>query len=160
MSKKKSHHRAQKPRVPWSDPNGRADAAPVDTTPTLRADVQLFFMSEVDQDLRSAPAEPAKLATSVRDLSELLAAQARRPIVFYRLVLARDEHARIRGSDLLDPVQDRTDGKARADDLVAALDLVAQPSVLLLEAALLEGVADGEQDAVGVERLLEDVVRA
>jgi hypothetical protein len=75
-------------------------------------------------------------------------------------VLAGDQHARVGRCDLLDAVEQRADGEAAADDLVAALDLAAQPRVLLDEAALLQRVADREQQAIGVERLLQEVVGA
>jgi hypothetical protein len=42
-------------------------------------------------------------------------------------VLAGDQHARVGGRDLLDAVEQRADGEAAPDDLVAALDLAAQP---------------------------------
>ena len=47
-----------------------------------------------------------------------------------------------------------------ADDLVARLESSAEPRVLLLQVQVLQRVAQRDEDAVGVERLLEKVVRA
>jgi hypothetical protein len=71
-----------------------------------------------------------------------------------------DEHARRRGRHLLDLVEQRADRGTTADDLVAALDRLAQPRVLGARGHALERVAQQHEDAVGVERLLEDVVGA
>ena len=75
-------------------------------------------------------------------------------------VLAGDEDARVGGRHALHPLQQLPDGEALPHDLVAPLHLAAQADVLGEEAALVEGVAQHQEDAVGVERLLQEVVGA
>ncbi len=75
-------------------------------------------------------------------------------------VLAGDEHTRGRGGHLLDPFEQRPDTERTPHDFVTALDGLAQPRVLFTELPVLERIAQQHQHAIGVERLLEDVVRA
>jgi hypothetical protein len=75
-------------------------------------------------------------------------------------VLAGDEHARRRGGHLGDAVLQRPQRVRLPHHLEARVDALAQPRVLLGELHVLERVAQQHQDAVGVERLLEDVVGA
>src|SRR5690606_5335175 len=98
------------------------------------------------------------------DLDERLVAARRQPVDGSRdellagAVLARDQDARVRRRNLLEAVEQAADAEAPADDLVPALDLVAQPFVFLRQASLLQRVADRDEQTVGVERLLEEIV--
>src|SRR5690606_24080853 len=75
-------------------------------------------------------------------------------------VLTGDQHTRVRRRDLLDPVEQGADRVARPHDLVATLDRVAQSRILLRETALLQRIADRDEQSIRVERLLEEVVCA
>src|ERR1700689_817073 len=75
-------------------------------------------------------------------------------------VLSRDEYARRRRRHALDLVDQGPDDVRLADDLVARLDGLTQLAFLLEHLHVLERIAERDQDAVGVEWLLEDVVGA
>src|SRR5688572_9912244 len=77
-----------------------------------------------------------------------------------RAVLAGDEHARRRHRDLLDLARQRTDRVRLADDLESRLDRFAKARILFLQGQVLQGIAKENENAIGVERLLEDVVGA
>ena len=77
-----------------------------------------------------------------------------------RAVLPGDQHARGSGRHLLDALDHLADRAARPDDRVLLLHFGAEPHVFAREVDVLERVAQREQDAVGVERLLEEVVGA
>ncbi len=77
-----------------------------------------------------------------------------------RPVLARDEHAGRRRRHALHLLDQRANGIRATHDLVARLDRLAELPVLFLELGVLEGVAQRDEHAVGVERLLEKVVGA
>src|SRR6185312_10374031 len=77
-----------------------------------------------------------------------------------RAVLSGDEHASGRGRDLLDALDHLLHRPARADDLILRVHLGLEPYVLAGEVNVLQGVAQREQDAVGVEGLFQEIVRA
>src|SRR5439155_1630422 len=80
--------------------------------------------------------------------------------LFAGAVFAGDEHARRGGRHLLDALDHALHGPARAHHLVLGVHLGLEPHVLAGEVYVLEGVAQREQDAVRVERLLEEIVGA
>ena len=86
--------------------------------------------------------------------------QRARDELLARSVLAGDEHARGRGGDALDLLDERADREGLSHDLVARLDARAQPGILLAQHDVLERVAQRDLNAIGVERLLEKVVGA
>src|SRR5690606_37338878 len=124
-----------------------AGERPLDVAEELALDQLRRDGGAVDLDERSVgpPRQPMQ-----RPGDELLAGT----------VLPGDQDPRIGRCDLLDPVEERADRVARADDLVPALDLIPQPRVLPREPPLLQRIADGEEDTVRIERLFEEVVRA
>jgi hypothetical protein len=79
-------------------------------------------------------------------------------------VLAGDEDAGGRRGDALDLFDEGADAGRAADDLVAAFDGVAErlaeAGVFVGEVGVFERVLEEEEHAVGVERLLEEVVGA
>ena len=99
----------------------------------------------LDERLRRARRQPVQRA---RD--ELLA----------RSVLAGDQHARRRCGHALDLLDERANREGLADDLVARLDARAEAAVLLAQHHVLERIAQRDLNAIGVERLLEKIVRA
>src|SRR5439155_16159097 len=77
-----------------------------------------------------------------------------------RAVLPRDEHAGRGRRDLLDALDHLLHGAARADHLVLLVHLGFESNVLAREIHVLQGVPQREQDAIGGERLLQEVVGA
>src|SRR5205085_801854 len=77
-----------------------------------------------------------------------------------RAVLSRDENARRRFRDALDLVDHRTHGVGATHDLVTRFDRLPQAGIFFVEIEMLERIPQRDEDAVRVERLLEDVVRA
>src|SRR5439155_972923 len=75
-------------------------------------------------------------------------------------VFSGDQHAGLRGRDLLDPLDHLLDRLARADDLVLGMHLRLEAHVLALQVHVLKRVAKREQDAIGVQRFLEKIVGA
>ena len=75
-------------------------------------------------------------------------------------VLAGDQHARRSAGDLVDPLQQRHDGMTLADDLASRVELLEQRRILLLEVQVSQRIAQQHKNAIGVERLLHDVVGA
>src|ERR1044072_1925755 len=75
-------------------------------------------------------------------------------------VLSRDEHACRRRPHFFDQGDEAANRLTRADDLVMRPDFLLEADVLVDQHDVLQRVPQREQDAVGVERLLEKVVRA
>ena len=75
-------------------------------------------------------------------------------------VLTCDQHTGRRGSDLFNHLQRLLDCPAVADDLVAIGDHRSESFILRREVHVLYGVTQRQQNSVGVERLLEKIVRA
>src|SRR4029077_13524805 len=75
-------------------------------------------------------------------------------------VFPRDEHTGGRRRHLLDALDHLLHAAAPAHDLVLRVHLGLEPDVLTRQIEVLQGVAQRKQDAVGVERLLEEVVGA
>ena len=78
-----------------------------------------------------------------------------------RAALARDQDGRVRGSDLLDQVEDFAHGPALADDVVEARGVPDRPleqDVLLAEPPLFEPVGEDDLQLLDLERL-DDVVQ-
>src|SRR5688572_32711405 len=71
-----------------------------------------------------------------------------------RSVFARDEHPRRRDGDFLDLAGQRPDRVGLADDLEPRFDRFAESRVLFLQRVELQGIAQEDQDAIRVERLL------
>ena len=125
----------------------RAGKAPLQVPEQLAFDQLGGNGRAVDLDERAPPARAERVD---RARHQLLA----------RAVLAGDEHAGGRGGDLLDALDHFADRAARAHDLVLLFHLGAQPHVLCGEVHVLERIAQRQQDAVGVERLFEEIVGA
>jgi hypothetical protein len=75
-------------------------------------------------------------------------------------VLSRDEDAGIRRPHAFEPLDESADRRRLPHDLVPRLDLLAQPHVLVLQPRVAQRVAQRDEDPVGVERLLEEIVGA
>src|SRR5256886_11192916 len=75
-------------------------------------------------------------------------------------VLSGYEHARGGRRDLLDALDHLVHRAARPHDLVLRVHLGLEAYVLAREVEVLQGVAQRKQDAVGVERLFQKIVRA
>ena len=75
-------------------------------------------------------------------------------------VIPRDQNPRRRGRDLFDQADHVTNRLARADDLVLRADFLLEPYVFGDEHDVLQGVPQRQQNAIGVERFLEEIVRA
>src|SRR5438105_420205 len=77
-----------------------------------------------------------------------------------RAVLARDEHPRRRLRHERDLVRHRSDAVRISDDRKPRVNRVTKPRVLLVEIEMRERIAQRDENAIGVERLLENVVCA
>ena len=80
--------------------------------------------------------------------------------LFAGAVLARDQHAGRRGRDLLDQPDHLTNRLARPDDLVLCTDFLFEPHVFADEHDVLQRVPQRQQNAIRIERLLEEIVGA
>ena len=79
--------------------------------------------------------------------------------LFARAIGAGDEHPRIGRCDGANQLDDLADGRRISNDGCGAfgLDFARQPLGFLLKLALIEGVAHGQENAVEVQRLLDEV---
>src|SRR6267143_1285238 len=80
--------------------------------------------------------------------------------LFAGAVVTADQHSRGRRSHLLEQADSVTDRLARADNLVLLPDFLLQADIFIDEHDVLQGIPQGQQDAIGVERLFEKVVGA
>ena len=74
-----------------------------------------------------------------------------------RAALAVDQDGGVGRRDLEDLLPEVLDERVVADDLVVLLGLLLEVLAFPAEARLLEGVADAEEDALAVERLLQEI---
>jgi len=79
--------------------------------------------------------------------------------VLSRARLARDEHRRLRRRAASDPFLHLLQGRRIADDPEPFLDREPEVAVLLSKLPLLDRIAQGQQDALALERLLDEVER-
>src|SRR4029079_6489117 len=80
-----------------------------------------------------------------------------------RAVLARDQHRRVGGRDLIDEVVDLTYRRARADEVAAAaraLDRLAQALDLAAQLAMLARAPDRDRERLDLDGLRDEIVRA
>ncbi|OQC18195.1 MAG: hypothetical protein BWX71_02868 [Deltaproteobacteria bacterium ADurb.Bin072] len=74
-------------------------------------------------------------------------------------VLAEDEHPRIRGRYPVDLLLELEYGRGAPDDLVVFFGLLLQEGVLFFQCPQVQGVVDGDDDLVEVERFFDEVQR-
>ena len=77
-----------------------------------------------------------------------------------RAILASDQHARRGLCDSVNLLDDRANRRRTADHLVARLNRRLEPLILLRELNATNRVAQRHENAIGIQRLLENVVGA
>ena len=76
-----------------------------------------------------------------------------------RAVLPGDQHPRAGGGDPIDLRDQGADRWRRADDRPMPFHVGAEARVLLSQGEVADRIPDRDEDPIGVERLLEDVIR-
>ena len=74
-----------------------------------------------------------------------------------RAALARDQHPRIGGSHFFDQAEDLLDRRRRADHLVALQALLEERVAFPFQPRPLQGVLQRDQDALPLDRFLQEV---
>jgi hypothetical protein len=80
--------------------------------------------------------------------------------LFARSIFPGYQHASGRSRHLFDLVRHRAYRVRLSDDLESRLDRLAEPRVFLVQVEMRERVPQSDENPIGVQRLLEDVVRA